>query len=110
MGIPKRAAMAAMWASRARARASRGRLAEALRYAEEALRLARGIQWRTGIEHAERAISMLTQKDPPPRSSGPTEHSGAFDEPLTRLRDHSGPFNSRTLGGSYSGRLPEDKG
>ncbi|MCA9654486.1 MAG: protein kinase [Myxococcales bacterium] len=95
---------------RARARASRGRLAEALRYAEEALRLARGIQWRTGIEHAERAISMLTQKDPPPRSSGPTEHSGAFDEPLTRLRDHSGPFNSRTLGGSYSGRLPEDKG
>ncbi|MEX1366127.1 MAG: protein kinase [Nannocystaceae bacterium] len=94
---------------RARARASRGRLAEALRYAEEALRLARGIQWRTGIEHAERAINMLTQKDPPPRSVGPSEHSGAFEEPDTRLRDYSGPFGPRgTLGGSYSGRLPDE--
>ncbi len=112
---------------RARARAARGRLAEALRYAEEALRLAQGIQWRTGIEHAERAISMLTQKEPPPRSSGPTDHSGAFDEPGTRLRDYSGPFGSRSTGGpavgtgagppittgsgslgSYSGRLPDE--
>ncbi|MEM9453350.1 MAG: protein kinase [Myxococcota bacterium] len=91
---------------RARARASRGRLAEALRYAEEALRLAQGIQWKTGIEHAERAISMLTHKEPPPRSPGPSEHSGAFDEPGTRLRDYSGPFASRT--GSISGRMPGD--
>lgn len=90
---------------RARARASRGRLAEALRYAEEALRLAQGIQWQTGIEHAQRAINMLTQKEPPPRSAGPTEHSGAFDEPGTRLRDHSGPFNMR--GGPYSGSTGE---
>jgi len=90
---------------RARARAARGRLAEALRYAEEALRLAQGIQWKTGIEHAERAISMLTQKEPPPRSAGPSEHSGAFDEPGTRLRDYSGPFGPR---GSGSGRLPEE--
>jgi eukaryotic-like serine/threonine-protein kinase len=65
---------------RARARAARGRLAEALRCAEEALRLAQGIQWQTGIEHAQRAIAMLTQKDPPPRGAGPTEHSGAFEE------------------------------
>ncbi len=92
---------------RARARASRGRLAEALRYAEEALRLAQGIQWQTGIEHAERAISMLTQKEPPPRSAGPTEHSGAFDEPGTRIRDYSGPFNVR--GSSYSGKLPDNQ-
>jgi tetratricopeptide (TPR) repeat protein len=92
---------------RARARAARGRLAEALRYAEEALRLAQGIQWQTGIEHAERAIALLTQKDPPPRGAGPTEHSGAFDEPGTRLRDHSGPFG-RSPGspGSYVGRVP----
>ena len=90
---------------RARARASRGRLAEALRYAEEALRLAQGIQWETGIEHAERAIAMLTHKEPPPRSAGPTEHSGAFDEPGTRLRDYSGPFGDK-LGSSGAGRLP----
>ena len=94
---------------RARARASRGRLAEALRYAEEALRLARGLQWKTGIEHAERAINMLTQKDPPPRSAGPTEHSGAFDDPGARLRDYSGPFGVRNGLGSYAGRLPDDK-
>jgi len=89
---------------RARARASRGRLAEALRYAEEALRLAQGIQWKTGIEHAERAINMLTQKEPPPRSAGPTDHSGAFDEPGTLRRDYSGPL--KVPGASYSGRLP----
>jgi eukaryotic-like serine/threonine-protein kinase len=88
---------------RARARAARGRLAEALRYAEEALRLAQGIQWQTGIEHAQRAIAMLTQKDPPPRSAGPTEHSGAFEEPGTRLRDSSGPFGRQ---GSPTGRTP----
>ncbi|MCA9706965.1 MAG: protein kinase [Myxococcales bacterium] len=93
---------------RARARASRGRLAEALRYAEEALRLAQGIQWQTGIEHAQRAIGMLTQKEPPPRSAGPTEHSGAFDEPSTRVRDYSGPFSSRT--GSGPDRLPSGEG
>ncbi|MCX4247628.1 protein kinase domain-containing protein [Paraliomyxa miuraensis] len=86
---------------RARARASRGRLAEALRYAEEALRLAQGIQWQTGIEHAERAINMLTQKEPPPLSAGPTEHSGMFDYPSSvRMRDQSGPFN-RPLTSSF---------
>lgn len=91
---------------RARARAARGRLAEALRYAEEALRLAQGIQWQTGIEHAQRAIVMLTQKEPPPRSAGPTEHSGAFEEPGTRLRDHSGPFGQRAGTGSSASRPP----
>jgi eukaryotic-like serine/threonine-protein kinase len=90
---------------RARARAARGRLAEALRYAEEALRLAQGISWQTGIEHAQRAITMLTQKEPPPRSVGPTEHSGAFDEPSTRLREQSGAVPQRPAG-SYAGRLP----
>jgi serine/threonine protein kinase/tetratricopeptide (TPR) repeat protein len=89
---------------RARARAARGRLAEALRYAEEALRLAQGIQWQTGIEHAQRAIAMLTQKDPPPRGAGPTEHSGAFEEPGTKLRDQSGAF-----GRSYAGRMPSPR-
>ncbi len=91
---------------RARARAARGRLAEALRYAEEALRLAQGIQWQTGIEHARRAIAMLTQKEPPPRGAGPTENSGAFEEPGTRLRDHSGAFGARALAGSVAARLP----
>jgi serine/threonine-protein kinase len=41
---------------RARARAARGRLAEAQRCCEEALRLARGIRWAAGVEHAQRAI------------------------------------------------------
>lgn len=44
---------------RARARAARGRLSEAHRCCEEALRLARGLQWAAGIEHAERAIALL---------------------------------------------------
>ncbi len=44
---------------RARGRAGRGRLAEAHRCCEEALRLARGLQWSAGIEHAERAIALL---------------------------------------------------
>ena len=47
---------------------------------------------------------MLTQKEPPPRSAGPTEHSGAFDEPGTRLRDYSGPFADQKS--SASTRLP----
>ena len=51
---------------RARARAARGRLTEAKRCCEEALRLARGIQWARGIEHAERAIAMLTRNAPAP--------------------------------------------
>jgi serine/threonine-protein kinase len=67
---------------RARARASRGRLAEARRCCEEALRLARGIQWAAGIEHAERAIAMLDRKSPPPRGSGPSERSGAYNRPI----------------------------
>jgi serine/threonine-protein kinase len=62
---------------RARARAARGRLTEARRCCEEALRLARGIQWEAGIEHAERAIAMLSQEgDAEPTS--PSEHSGRF--------------------------------
>jgi serine/threonine-protein kinase len=54
---------------RARGRASRGRLAEAHRCCEEALRLARGLQWGAGIEHAERAIAMLRR---PAAAPGPT--------------------------------------
>jgi serine/threonine-protein kinase len=53
---------------RARGRASRGRLAEAHRCCEEALRLARGLQWATGIEHAERAIALLRR---PAAKTGP---------------------------------------
>lgn len=49
---------------RARGRASRGRLAEAHRLCEEALRLAKGLQWAAGIEHAERAIAMLKRQAP----------------------------------------------
>lgn len=48
---------------RARARAARGRLADAKRCCEEALRLARSIQWAGGIEHAERAIGMLSRQE-----------------------------------------------
>ena len=66
---------------RARARAARGRLTEAQRLCEEALRLARGIQWSAGVQHAERAIAMLTRKSPLPTSSGPAEQSGSFDRP-----------------------------
>ncbi len=53
---------------RARARAARGRLAEAHRCCEEALRLSRGLQWAAGIEHAERAIAMLRR---PAQGTGP---------------------------------------
>ena len=68
---------------RARARAARGRLTEARRCCEEALRLARGIQWEAGIEHAERAIAMLSQEgDSEPTS--PSEHSGRFVAARTR--------------------------
>ncbi len=63
---------------RARARAARGRLAEARRCCEEALRLANGIQWAGGIEHAQRAIAMLTRNQPPPTRHAPAEHSGTF--------------------------------
>ncbi len=66
---------------RARARASRGRLAEARRCCEEALRLAAGIQWAVGVEHAERAIAMLDRKSPPTRSPSPAERSGSFPRP-----------------------------
>ena len=55
---------------RARGRAARGRLAEAHRCCEEALRLARGLQWSTGIEHAERAIALLRRPMP---KAGPSE-------------------------------------
>jgi len=51
---------------RARGRAARGRIAEAHRCCEEALRLARGLQWGAGIEHAERAIAMLRRPAPAP--------------------------------------------
>lgn len=66
---------------RARARAARGRLQEAQRCCEEALRLARGIQWAAGVQHAERAIAMLTRKSPLPTSSGPAEQSGSYERP-----------------------------
>ena len=66
---------------RARGRAARGRLTEARRCCEEALRLARGIHWAAGIQHAERAIAMLTQDSPMPNSSGPAEQSGSFPRP-----------------------------
>jgi serine/threonine-protein kinase len=62
---------------RARARAARGRLEDARRRCEEALRLAQGIQWAAGIEHAERAIAMLSRNEDPPATS-PSEHSGRF--------------------------------
>ncbi len=55
---------------RARGRAARGRLAEAHRCCEEALRLARGLQWSAGIEHAERAIALLRRPMP---KAGPSE-------------------------------------
>jgi serine/threonine-protein kinase len=66
---------------RARARAARGRLPEAKRLCEEALRLAKGIQWAGGIRHAERAIAMLTRSEDPPNAS-PSEQSGRI--PLRR--------------------------
>lgn len=66
---------------RARARAARGRLAEARRCCEEALRLARGIQWSTGIDHAERAIAMLDRRAAPPQAAGPAERSGVYGRP-----------------------------
>ena len=54
---------------RARARAARGRLVEARRCCEEALRLATSLQWAAGVEHAKRAIAMLTRQDTPPSES-----------------------------------------
>jgi len=62
---------------RARARAARGHLEDARRRCEEALRLAQGIQWAAGIDHAERAIAMLSRNENPPATS-PSEHSGRF--------------------------------
>jgi serine/threonine-protein kinase len=62
---------------RARARAGRGRLQEARRCCEEALRLARGINWSAGVAHAERAIGMLTNNTPPAGTPSPSERSGA---------------------------------
>jgi len=58
---------------RARARAARGRLSDARRCCEEALRLARSIQWSSGVEHAERAIAMLTRQQEEAGSTGATE-------------------------------------
>jgi len=66
---------------RARARAARGRLAEASRCCEEALRLARGLQWAEGIEHAERALAMLKRQASPPPTAGGSESSGTFGRP-----------------------------
>jgi tetratricopeptide (TPR) repeat protein len=65
---------------RARARAARGRLTEATRCCEEALRLARGLQWAEGIEHAERAIAML-KRQAPGQPATAAESSGAFPRP-----------------------------
>ncbi|MBC8067273.1 MAG: protein kinase [Deltaproteobacteria bacterium] len=69
---------------RARGRAARGRLAEAHRCCEEALRLARGLQWDVGIEHAERAIAMLKRQNPgssvPPAGSGGANGAGGGPE------------------------------
>ena len=65
---------------RARARAARGRLTEATRCCEEALRLARGLQWAEGIEHAERAIAML-KRQAPGQPAAAAESSGAFPRP-----------------------------
>jgi serine/threonine-protein kinase len=64
---------------RARARAARGRLAEASRCCEEALRLARGLQWAEGIEHAERALAMLKRQAP--QGSSSPESSDGFPRP-----------------------------
>ncbi len=61
---------------RARGRAGRGRLAEAHRLCEEALRLARGLQWAAGIEHAERAIAMLKRQAPGSAMPDPPTRSG----------------------------------
>jgi tetratricopeptide (TPR) repeat protein len=47
---------------RARARASHGKIDDARRSCEEALRLARAVDWRTGIEHAERALSLFDEE------------------------------------------------
>jgi tetratricopeptide (TPR) repeat protein len=65
---------------RARARAARGKLAEATRCCEEALRLARGLQWAEGIDHAERAIAMLKRQAPQAPANGP-EPSDGFPRP-----------------------------
>jgi serine/threonine-protein kinase len=78
-----RLATAELLIERARARAARGRLPEARRCCEEALRLARGIQWEAGIDHAERAIGMLTRKSPTARAAG-SESSGVFPRPDDR--------------------------
>lgn len=48
---------------RARTRAARGRRLEARRCCEEALRLAEGMQWWTGVEHATRALEMLGEPE-----------------------------------------------
>ncbi len=58
---------------RARTRAARGKIAEAERCCHEALRLARVIDWRAGIRHAERALEMLTKTG---GSSGPRRNLG----------------------------------
>jgi serine/threonine-protein kinase len=47
---------------RARARASHGKIDDARRSCEEALRLAKAVDWKAGIEHAERALSLFDQE------------------------------------------------
>jgi hypothetical protein len=47
---------------RARTRAARGKLADAQRCCQEALRLSGVIDWRAGIRHAERALEMLDKQ------------------------------------------------
>lgn len=47
---------------RARARAARGRFSDAKRCCEEALRLAKAIQWTGGIHHAEQTLAMLSRQ------------------------------------------------
>ena len=54
---------------------------EALDHIEEALRLARGLQWAEGIEHAERALAMLKRQAAPAPTAGGSESSGTFGRP-----------------------------
>ncbi|GEM_PF-878616 len=51
---------------RARTRAAHGRLADARRCCEDALRLAKIVEWSGGVRHAERALSMLAESPETP--------------------------------------------
>lgn len=48
---------------RGRVRAHRGKLADAQRYYDEALRLARSVEWAEGVRHAKSALDALAQAD-----------------------------------------------